>query len=144
MSREYNMTEVTGGPILSKFGHSAKWTLYYDGRCGFCAGARRWLSRMDFLHSIEWTPYQSLNQPPRGLSWEDLDRYAWMDTGRGRLQEGFPCHEAAGAQAATSPSLRRPDVAAGDGHLAGEAAYGWVARNRYRFSRCPVNGGRRV
>ena len=132
------MAEVTGGPILSNFGRSAKWTLYYDGRCGFCAGARRWLSRMDFLHRIEWTPYQSLNQPPQGLSWEDLDRYAWMDTGRGRLHKGF--HAMRLLALRLPPLLPLATLMWLPGmDLAGEAAYGWVARNRYRFSRCPVN-----
>ena len=38
---------------------------------------------------MTWTPYQSLEPPPHGLSWDDLDRSAYLVTGNGRLHEGF-------------------------------------------------------
>ena len=126
--------------MSSKRGRDSRWTLYYDGACGFCAGARRWLSRLDFFHRIEWTPYQTLESPPAGLSWEDLDRYAWMDTGGGRLHRGFHAMRLLALKLPPllplAPLLWLPGV-----NLVGQAAYGWVARNRYRLSGCPVDGG---
>ena len=123
--------------------HESGWVFYYDGDCGFCAGVRRWLSKADFFHSVEWIPWQSLAEPPAGLTWEDLDRYAYMDSGRGRLRKGFYAMRhltlRLPALLPLAPLMWLPGM-----DLAGEAAYGWVARNRYRFSRCPVNGGRRV
>ena len=123
-------------------GRSSRWTLYYDGSCGFCAAARHWLSKLDFFHSIEWTPYQSLEEPPVGLSWDDLDRYAWLDTGQGPLHRGF---FAMRRLALRLPPLLpiAPLMWLPGAHLVGEAVYGWVARNRYRLSSCPMDGGAR-
>ena len=39
--------------------------------------------------SVDWTAYQSLQQPPRGLSWPDLESAVWLDTG-----ERTTCREA--------------------------------------------------
>ena len=121
----------------------SKWTLFYDGNCGFCAGARRWLSKLDFFQIIEWTPYQTLEEPPAGLSWEDLDRYAWMDTGRGRLRRGFYAMRLLTLKLPPllpfAPLMWLPGM-----HLAGEAVYGWVSRNRYCLTHSPVDGGRRA
>ena len=129
--------------MSSRTGRDSKWVLYYDGACGFCSGARRWLSKLDFFHGIEWTPYQTLSEPPVGLTWEDLDRYAYMDTGHGPLQKGF--------YAMRLLALRLPPLFPlallmwlPGAALAGQAAYGWIARNRHRFSQCPVDGDGRV
>lgn len=128
--------------MTSESVRSSRWTLYYDGRCGFCAGARSWLSRLDFFGRIDWTAYQSLREPPAGLSWNDLDRYAWLDTGRSPLQRGFFAMRLLTLKLPIllplAPLMWLPGA-----HLIGEAVYGWVARNRYRISGCPVHGGGR-
>ena len=129
--------------MSSRTEHGSRWTLYYDGACGFCSGGRRWLSRLDFFHRIEWTPYQTLTEPPDGLSWEDLDRYAYMDTGRGPLRKGFYAMRLLTLRLPLllplAPLMWFPGV-----NLAGEAVYGWFARNRYRFSGCTVDWSERA
>ena len=69
--------------------HRHRWTFYYDGNCGFCTKSTRLLSRMDFFAQIAWLPFQSLDESPPGLSWQDLDCAAYLSTGQGRLHEGF-------------------------------------------------------
>ena len=129
--------------MTSKSGRISKLTLYYDGGCGLCNGAKRWLSRLDVLHRIEWTPCQTLEAPPAGLTWDDLDRCAWVDEGRGRLHGGFYAMRL--LTLSLPPLLPLALLMWLPGmHLAGEAAYDWVARNRYRFSGCPVDGGRQI
>ena len=135
--------EVVRELMSSATSRGSRWTLYYDGGCGFCSGARSWLSKLDFLHRIEWTPYHTLDEPPDGLTWEDLGRYACMDTGRGPLHKGFYAMRLLTLRLLPlfplAPLMWLPGV-----NRAGEAVYGWVARNRYRLSGCPVDGGRRV
>ena len=62
---------------------------YYDGGCGFCRSGVRALSRLDFSHRVAWVSYQSLARPPDGLSWDDLDRAAYLVDGAGVRYEGF-------------------------------------------------------
>ncbi len=128
--------------MLSKPSRSSRWTLYYDGGCGFCGGARRWLSKLDLFRSIDWTPYQTLEKPPVGLSWEDLDRYAWLDTGQGPLRRGFYAMRLLALKLPPlipiAPLMWLPGA-----HIVGAAVYDWIARNRYRISSCPVDGGER-
>ncbi|MCI0864251.1 MAG: hypothetical protein J4N69_08445, partial [Chloroflexi bacterium] len=52
--------------------------LIYDADCRLCAILARWLSKADVLHRITWTPYQNLEVPPSGLSWDDLKRSAYL------------------------------------------------------------------
>ena len=128
---------------MSDYVRSSKWTLYYDGNCGFCASARHRLSKLDFFNQIEWTPYQTLEEPPNGLTWEDLYLSAWIDTGRGRLHGGFYAMRLLALRLPPlqplAPLMWLPGM-----NLAGEAVYGWVSRNRYRLSSCPVDGGGRA
>ena len=65
------------------------WVLYYDGGCGLCTWVVRWLDRLDPFHRVQWVPAQSLEAPPLGLSWQQLHDAAYLQTGRGRLHEGF-------------------------------------------------------
>ena len=112
-----------------------RWVLYYDGDCGFCGRVKRWLSRMDFFGGIEWNPYQGLERPPQGLSWNDLDRAAYLDAGQGRLIEGFYAFRMLTLRLLPliplAPILWFPGV-----NLVGETVYRWVARNHYRLSSC--------
>ena len=119
--------------------HDDRWAFYYDGDCGLCAWVVRWLSRADLFKRIAWVPYQTLEQPPHGLSWNDLDRAAYLDTGRGRLHEGFYGFRMLALRIAPllplAPILWFPGVS-----RLGVPVYRWVARNRYRLSRCRIPG----
>ena len=121
-----------------------RWVVYYDGECALCETARRWLSRLDVSRSVDWTAYQSLRQPPRGLSWPDLESAMWLNTGSGRSVRGFYAFRMLALRlpplTALAPALWLPGIG-----RVGEWAYGWVARNRCRLSSCLVrNGGRRA
>ena len=78
---------------------------------------------------------QSLDTPPPGLSWEDLDRSAYLETPNGDLHEGFfAIRELLLRLPLTAPIgalMLLPGVS-----MAGVPAYRWVARNRYRISGC--------
>ena len=109
--------------------------LYYDGDCGFCILVVRVLSTLDLLHRVSWTPYQALDEPPAGLSWTDLERSAYLDTGWGTYREGFYAFQALTIQLAPllplAPIVWFPGI-----HRPGEALYRWVAGNRCRLTRC--------
>ncbi len=110
-----------------------RWTLFYDGDCGICTLLVRWLSRLDFLRRVRWTAYQTLERPPEGLTWADLSRAAYLESDGGRLYEGFYAFRVLTLRLVPllplAPLLWMPGL-----HLLGVAAYGWVARNRYRLS----------
>ena len=117
--------------------HSPRWIFYYDGNCGFCTRVVRGLSRIDFFRQVQWIPFQSLEEPPQGLSWEDLDRSAYLDTGRGGLHEGFYSFRMLTLRllplVPLAPVFWLPGM-----NLLGTAVYRWIARNRYRISRCRI------
>ncbi len=122
-----------------------QWTFYYDGNCGFCNGVVLGLSRIDVFRQIKWVPFQSLEEPPRGLSWEHLNCAAYLDTGRDRLYEGFYSLRMLTLRlpllVPLAPVLWAPGV-----NLLRPAVYRWIARNRYLISRCLMaiaNAGRR-
>ena len=54
------------------------WTFHYDADCGMCAAAVRCLRRFDTRDRVTWTPIQSLDTPPRGLTHADLERSAYL------------------------------------------------------------------
>ena len=116
-----------------------KWVFYYDGACGFCTAVVRTLRRGDFFHLITWIPYQSLDQPPPGLSWDDLDLGIYLDTGRDHHHRGFYAFRMLTLRLLPliplAPLFWFPGVS-----LAGAPVYRWVARNRYRFSGCRIPG----
>jgi predicted DCC family thiol-disulfide oxidoreductase YuxK len=111
---------------------------YYDADCGFCTWTVRWLARVDLFGQIAWVSFQSLGQPPRGLSWDDLDNAAYLDdTGRGELHGGFYAFRLLTIRLPLlfplAPLFWCPGV-----RYLGVPVYGWVARNRYRISACRV------
>lgn len=112
---------------------------YYDGECGFCIGSVRWLRRLDLFKSVDWIPYQSLDQPPPGLTWADLAASVYLDTGRGHLYPGFYAIRMLTLKMALlvplAPLLWFPGV-----HIPGVALYHWVARNRHRLSAWRIPG----
>lgn len=124
-----------------------RWVFYYDGECGFCTASVRFLARLDFFRKLTWTPFQDLTVPPGGLSWEDLDRAAYLETrshdrgGERRLYRGFYAFRMLSLRllplTPLTPLLWLPGV-----NRLGEVAYSWVARNRYRISRrCRLKRG---
>ena len=125
----------SGRPKGVGYANSAQRVFYYDGGCGFCTSVVRVLTRVDLFHRITWIPYQSLERPPEGLSWEDLDRSAYLETGRGGNREGFQAFRGLTLHLLPlwplAPFLWLPGVP----HL-GTAVYRWIARNRYRVSQC--------
>ena len=112
-------------------------TFLYDADCGMCAATVRFLRRFDTRKRIAWTPIQSLDAPPQGLTRADLERSAYLTCAPGDNHEGFyafrklllklPLLSPLGAL------LWIPGV-----RFIGVPAYRWVARNRYRISGCKV------
>ena len=118
-------------------GQRQGWVFYYDGDCRFCTRAVRVLALLDFFGWVDWVPFQSLETPPVGLSWEDLDRAAYLDTGTHRLHEGFDAFRMLTLRLVPLlpllPVLWLPGM-----RLLGVPAYRWVARNRNRISNCLI------
>ena len=112
-----------------------RWLCYYDGNCGFCCGIVRRLSSLDILGRVAWIPYQSLEEPPTGLSWEDLESAVYLERGQGRFYRGFYAFRMLSAGipplAPLLPLLWLPGV-----RYLGEALYARIARNR-----CHLFGG---
>ena len=119
---------------------SARRVLYYDGDCALCETARRWLSRLDVRRRVEWTAWQSLSEPPLGLTWADLEGAAWLDAGDGRPLRGFYAFRALAFESLLLWPLAPALWLAGVGGL-GERAYEWVARHRCELSGCAVRKG---
>ena len=113
------------------------WKLYYDGDCGICQAIKRWMIRLDFFNKIDWIPYQSLDEPLSGLTWEDFDRAVYLDTGNDAYYEGFYAFRMMTLKMLPlmplSPIMWFPGVS-----LVGTKFYTWFASNRYRFSRCKL------
>ena len=110
----------------------------YDADCRFCTMLVRWLARADVFKRVTWTPYQSLEMPPPGISWQDLERSAYLVDGcRGRRYEGFYAIRMLTVHlpllAPLAPIFWFPAIA-----LVGVPLYRWVARNRNRILGCDV------
>ncbi len=102
---------------------------YYDGECGICLRLVRRLMKFDARGSITWTAFQSLECPPLGISWEDLDRAAYLISDAGDVSEGFYAIRGLltrlPALAAVGMFMHLPGVA-----LVGRPLYRFIARNR--------------
>src|SRR5918992_1697016 len=120
-------------------GRKDKWVFYYDGDCGFCARGVRGLDRLDLRNSVTWTPYQFLESPPRGLTWDDLNAAAYLDTGEGHLHRGFYAFRKLTLKVPLLTPLA-PLFWLPGAHLPGVALYRWIARNRRRLSACRIPG----
>ena len=85
------MTQTTGGvhDAGNQAPPSPRWIYYYDGNYSLCSVTVQVLTRFDPIRQVQWIAFQSLEEPPQGLSWEDLDRAAYLDTRRGVYHEGF-------------------------------------------------------
>ena len=108
---------------------------YYDGDCGMCLRLVRRLERMNSRDRITWTPYQSLDEPPTGITWEDMDRAAYLISDTGEVREGFYAIRDVltrlPALSALGLLMYLPGVS-----LIGTPVYRLVARNRRRISSC--------
>ncbi len=108
---------------------------YYDGDCGMCLRLVRWLERMDSHGRITWTPYQSLDEPPTGITREDMDQAAYLISDAGEVREGFYAIRdlltKLPALALLGALMRLPGAG-----LIGRPVYRLVARNRRRLSSC--------
>ena len=130
------------------------WVFYYDGDCGFCTLSVRLLALADFFRQVSWTDFRRLPAPPAGLSWGDLDAAAYLkvtprsrqpgggEKNRVRLYRGFYAFRMLTLRlpplVPLTPLLWLPGVS-----RLGEAAYDWVAANRYRISRrCRLKAGK--
>ena len=118
--------------------HGGKCTLYYDADCGFCSRTVRYLARLDFMNTTRWTPFQSLEEPLPGLSWEDFNHAAYLhDPRSGRLFAGFYAFRRLPLKMAAlmplAPLFWFPGIA-----LLGTPVYAWIARNRYHIAHCEV------
>ena len=111
------------------------WIMYYDGQCRLCTGVVRILRLLDVTSTLRYRSYQDLETPPRGLSWHDLERSAYLVTSTGKAYEGFFAFRMLALKMPAflllSPLLWFPGV----GTL-GKAVYRWVADNRHRLSSC--------
>ncbi len=118
-----------------KLAASGRWLCYYDGNCGYCGWVVRRLASLDFLGRVAWIPYQCLEEPPVGLSWEDLDSAVYLERAQGQLYRGFYAFRMLSAVippiAPLLPLLWLPGV-----RFLGEALYARIARNR-----CHLFGG---
>ncbi len=66
-----------------------KATVYYDGACGLCRGAVKWMAKADWFQRVKWTPGQELSSFPSGLTPADLNEAMYMEDSQGRLHGGF-------------------------------------------------------
>ncbi len=111
----------------------ARWTFYYDGECGMCAGFVRRARRLDLRERISWIPFDSPDWPPQYLTGDDLERSAWLVSDAGEVHEGFHAIRKLFRQIpALMPLgllLHIPGI-----HVVGVPLYRRVARNRYCIS----------
>jgi predicted DCC family thiol-disulfide oxidoreductase YuxK len=63
--------------------------LYYDGDCGLCRAIIVGLKALDWSGRCSWIAYQSLREPPVGLSWENLRTAVVLETSPGEYLQGF-------------------------------------------------------
>jgi predicted DCC family thiol-disulfide oxidoreductase YuxK len=116
-------------------GKKPLWVFYYDGDCGFCSRVVQVLGWLDLAKKVRWVPFQSLEEPPPGKAWDDLESAAYLDCGQDNLEEGFYAFRKLTIKilplVPLFPILWFPGM-----HFLGVPAYRWVAKNRYRISRC--------
>jgi predicted DCC family thiol-disulfide oxidoreductase YuxK len=116
---------------------------YYDGGCGLCRSVVAVMSRLDIRRRVAWAPYQSLEAPPRGLTWEDLERSARLETGQSGHHEGFYAFRRLTLLLPPlwplAPILWLPGVPG-----LGTGLYRWTAGHRYGISGCRLSMPRRA
>lgn len=66
-----------------------RWRLYYDGDCGLCKIIVIAMKALDWSRRCSWVAYQSLNEPPVGLSCDDLEESVVLETETGAYFHGY-------------------------------------------------------
>ncbi|MBM3812273.1 MAG: DUF393 domain-containing protein [Acidimicrobiia bacterium] len=126
-------------------------TVIYDGDCGICNKIRRAWMRFDFDQLFHWAPFQSGIGEQHGIERKALEEKLHI-VADDQITSGFrackrmlACHPTTWilltlALLAAPPMLRVAVMAIAACFFfplfepIGEAAYNWVARNRYRLS----------
>jgi predicted DCC family thiol-disulfide oxidoreductase YuxK len=107
--------------------------LFFDGACGMCTRARNFLVRLDRTGNLQTEPFQRAGSAERlGLPASRLSESVWWLDSSGDVYGGARAVNAA-LSAALGTRLplwvyRIPGM-----RFVQEAAYRWVANNRYRF-----------
>ena len=111
------------------------WIFVYDGNCTVCTLSVRCLRKFDWMRRIEFRASQSMDSPLGGVSWDDLQRSAYIVHESGAICEGF--------HAIRKTLLQLPALvpfglllSIPGARLIGVPAYRWVAQNRYRIGCC--------
>ncbi len=127
-------------------------SVIWDGSCGFCAMAKRWVCLFDVDGILVWHPYQSGVGRELGIPDDQAIERMYVAHG-GRIWSGFaafkkialwnPVWHLAGWAVLAVPAIGPVPKATCVALLllcfsplfapVGEAAYAWVARNRHRF-----------
>ncbi len=107
-----------------------KTVLLFDGHCGFCTRAARWVKRWDRRDRVRIVPFQQPGAPERfGLTREACEQAAWAITPDGRRYRGAAAVLAALGEAMGCPWLpafyRIPFF-----RWIADALYDWVAAHR--------------
>ena len=66
-----------------------RWRLYFDGDCALCRSIVVGLKLLDWSGRCSWIAYQSLREPPAGLSWENLRTAVVLETSPGEYLQGY-------------------------------------------------------
>jgi predicted DCC family thiol-disulfide oxidoreductase YuxK len=125
----------------------------YDGECGFCNLTRQWVSKADCEGIYDWQPFQSGTGAKYGISEKAAEQKVHVVAGD-RIYSGFrafrvmalynPAVYLAVAVLLVAPGIVAPAIRdwlflalvlllSPLFYPVGEAAYDWVARNRYRL-----------
>jgi predicted DCC family thiol-disulfide oxidoreductase YuxK len=127
-------------------------TVLWDGTCGFCAQAKKWLCIFDCDNMLDWIPHQSGAGEALGITPDQASRRLHIASD-GRIWSGFGAFKqmvlwnpvwhltAAILLALPGPSQLQRNIAVALLLFlfsplfapVGEAAYDLVARNRHRF-----------
>ena len=96
------------------------------------------LARTDLFGRIEWVPFQSLESLPPNVTRVDLEDAAYLATGSDNLYRGFDALRMLSLRVVLLtpliPLMWFPGV-----RFFGNRIYQFVARNRYRISRCQTS-----
>ena len=121
-------------------------TVIFDADCGLCQRTRRAAEALDWFATMRWLPQQDPAAVAFGIPREELETSVYLVSAHGRKYHGFDAvkqvllrlpatYAVAGAAMAKTRWSARPIVLFFSPLFqpAGEAAYGWVAANRYFF-----------
>ncbi len=98
--------------------------VFYDGSCGMCRAARRWLERRDPGAGFEFVDACAAGAPtPPGVTAAQLDREVWVALPGGELASGY---DAVLAALSTVPRWRRAAV------IGALPAVRWTGRRVYQ------------